>query len=180
MLTSITYIMTKHCQVERRERIERMERDLGFGEIICTTIYRGTRNCLTSTGILLILDEKENILITAYPVKWKIAFKMFYISTGNPPPEYYSEVVRKATYWDMKNHWKQLLTNYKKYVIIIIEKIKKEIEKMKKHDFDKRVLKMTPEELQEHIRFRRMGSVVPNKKGKGSYNRKKSKKVGDE
>ena len=73
-----------------------------------------------------------------------------------------------------------MLTNYKKYVIIIIEKIKKEIEKMKKYDFDKRVLKMTPEELQEHIRFRRMGSVVPNKKGKGSYNRKKSKKVGDE
>ena len=43
MLTSITYTMTKHCQVERRERIERMERDLRFGKIICTTIYRGTQ-----------------------------------------------------------------------------------------------------------------------------------------
>lgn len=36
--------------------------------------------------------------------------------------------------------------------------------------------KMSPEELQNYLRFRRKGSVVPAKKGKGSYNRKDFKK----
>jgi hypothetical protein len=43
--------------------------------------------------------------------------------------------------------------------------------------FDKRILKKSPKELQQYLAFRRKGSVVPAKKGKGSYNRKKAKKV---
>ena len=46
---------------------------------------------------------------------------------------------------------------------------------MKGKKFDKSCLKMTPEELQAHIHFRKRGSVVENKKGKGSYNRQKYK-----
>ena len=39
--------------------------------------------------------------------------------------------------------------------------------------------KMSPEELAEYQKFRRRGSVVPAKKGKGTrYNRQKSKKGG--
>lgn len=117
--------MTNHCYHERRARLQKMDRELGFGEIICTTIYRGKRNCLTSTGILLIFDEKENILITAYPAKWKIACKMFYLTTGERPPESYYEVIHKAMLWDLANHWKQLLTNNKKYDIMIIENKKR-------------------------------------------------------
>ena len=41
---------------------------------------------------------------------------------------------------------------------------------MKKND--KRYLKKTGEELQEYLTFRRRGSTVPAKKGKGSYKRK--------
>ena len=41
---------------------------------------------------------------------------------------------------------------------------------------DKRVNKKTGEELQQYLVFRRKGSAVPPKKGKGSYNRKKIKK----
>ena len=36
--------------------------------------------------------------------------------------------------------------------------------------------KMTPEELQEYLAFRRHGFYVASKKGKGSYDRKKFKK----
>ena len=43
----------------------------------------------------------------------------------------------------------------------------------------KEMFKKTGEELQEYLRFRRRGSVVPNKKGKGSYDRNKMKKSFD-
>ena len=42
--------------------------------------------------------------------------------------------------------------------------------------FDKRMLKMNPEELQQYLAFKRKGSKVPAKKGKGSYDRKNFKK----
>ena len=38
---------------------------------------------------------------------------------------------------------------------------------------DKRRFKKSPEELQEYLKFKRRGSVVENKKGKGSFKRKK-------
>ena len=44
---------------------------------------------------------------------------------------------------------------------------------------DKRMFKKTGEELQQYLHFRKRGSVVENKKGKGSYNRQKFKR-GDE
>ena len=42
--------------------------------------------------------------------------------------------------------------------------------------FDKRMLKMNPEELQAYLAFKRKAGRVPAKKGKGSYNRKDFKK----
>jgi stalled ribosome alternative rescue factor ArfA len=47
---------------------------------------------------------------------------------------------------------------------------------MKKQAFDNRVNKKTGEELQAYLQFRRRGSKVPAKKGKGSYNRAEFKK----
>ena len=44
-------------------------------------------------------------------------------------------------------------------------------------NFDKRVLKKTPEELQEYLAFRRKAGHVPAKKGKGAkYDRNNFKK----
>lgn len=44
-------------------------------------------------------------------------------------------------------------------------------------NFDKRVLKKTPEELQEYLAFRRKAGRVPAKKGKGAkYDRNNFKK----
>ena len=40
--------------------------------------------------------------------------------------------------------------------------------------FDKRMLKMNPEELQQYLAFKRKGSKVPAKKGKGSFKRDNS------
>ena len=104
MLGTLQVSLTAHCY-ERKVRLQKIEKELGFGEIICTTLYRGKRNCLTSTGILLILDPNHNILISAYPARWKIACKMFFETTGDYPPAWYSEVIRKAKAWDYDNRW---------------------------------------------------------------------------
>jgi stalled ribosome alternative rescue factor ArfA len=37
---------------------------------------------------------------------------------------------------------------------------------------DKKMFKKSAEELQEYMMFKRRGSVIPSKKGKGSYKRK--------
>ncbi len=42
----------------------------------------------------------------------------------------------------------------------------------KKKKFNKQILKMTPEELELWLHFRKAGSRVENCKGKGSYKRK--------
>jgi stalled ribosome alternative rescue factor ArfA len=44
--------------------------------------------------------------------------------------------------------------------------------KQKKEKFDKRIFKKSPEELEQYMMFKRRGSVVENKKGKGSFKRK--------
>ena len=41
---------------------------------------------------------------------------------------------------------------------------------------DKRILKKTPDELQEYLSFKRRAAIVPAKKGKGAkYNRRREK-----
>lgn len=46
----------------------------------------------------------------------------------------------------------------------------------KKKELDRRVFKKEGEELQQWLNFRKRGSKVNNKKGKGSYNRQEFKK----
>ena len=53
-------------------------------------------------------------------------------------------------------------------------KDKKAMKKEKK--IDRRMFKKEGEELQQYLHFRKRGSVVKNKKGKGSYNRQQFKK----
>lgn len=51
---------------------------------------------------------------------------------------------------------------------------------MKKNKkIDRRIFKKEGEELQQYLAFRKRGSVVENKKGKGAYKREK-KNWGDE
>ena len=48
---------------------------------------------------------------------------------------------------------------------------------MKKKDKSfKRLFKMSAEELEQYLHFKNKGSVIANKKGKGSYSRKEKHK----
>ena len=52
---------------------------------------------------------------------------------------------------------------------------------MKKNKkIDKRIFKKSGDELQQYLMFKKRGSRVENRKGKGSYNRQKFKKGNDE
>ena len=51
--------------------------------------------------------------------------------------------------------------------------------KKKPKKIDNRMFKKEGEELQQYLHFRKRGSVVQNKKGKGAYKRKK-KNWGDD
>lgn len=51
---------------------------------------------------------------------------------------------------------------------------------MKDKKIDRRMFKKEGEELQQYLHFRKRGSVVKNKKGKGSFNRQKSKRIDNE
>jgi hypothetical protein len=48
--------------------------------------------------------------------------------------------------------------------------------KKNKKKIDRRCFKKEGEELQQYLHFRKRGSVVENKKGKGAYNRQKMKR----
>ena len=41
---------------------------------------------------------------------------------------------------------------------------------------DRRIFKKEGEELQQYLQFKKRGSCVKNRKGKGSYNRQKAKR----
>ena len=58
------------------------------------------------------------------------------------------------------------------YSILFLEDRKME----GKIEMKKEIFKKTGEELQQYLHFRKRGSVVANKKGKGSYNRQKMKR----
>lgn len=105
MFKSLSATLTAHCYEEHIDRLKQIDEEIGFGEIICTTLYRGRRNCLTTTGILLIMDATRNILITAYPARWKIALKMFYEVFGCEPDENYSKVINRVKDWDRQHNW---------------------------------------------------------------------------
>lgn len=47
----------------------------------------------------------------------------------------------------------------------------------KKKTFNNSIFKKEGEGLQQYLHFRKRGSIVENKKGKGSYDRKKFKKI---
>ena len=51
--------------------------------------------------------------------------------------------------------------------------------KKKTKEINHRMFKKEGEELQQYLHFRKRGSVVNNKKGKGAYSRQKMKR-GDE
>lgn len=83
--------MTYHVQYERVDRIANILAATGFGEICHRTPAQkaGRIRCMTTTGVILITDESEEILITAYYASYKQAASMY---RGNTPRAIYKTI----------------------------------------------------------------------------------------
>ena len=97
----ISYSKTYHCAT--KYRVSLLESEFPNREIVCITTFEGKRNCLLRSGVLMVLDPIYDILITAYPVKWRRAQAMCYQALGSPPPQYLSEAIYAIRDWDKKH-----------------------------------------------------------------------------
>ena len=60
--------VTIHATVERIDRIVYIAKNIGWGEDIAVEVLReerGTRECLTDSGVLIVKNIKEDIFETA-------------------------------------------------------------------------------------------------------------------
>lgn len=99
-----SYSKTDHCA--SKPRVTQLEIDFPDREIVCVTMFEGKRNCLLKSGVLMVLDPNHDILITAYPVKWKRAFAMCHQALGYAPPQYLSQAIYKIRDWDRKHNYR--------------------------------------------------------------------------
>ena len=59
--------MTSHAKDDRADRLTYIAINVGFGEVVLEHINADNRrDCITDTGVLLIKNATEEILITAY------------------------------------------------------------------------------------------------------------------
>lgn len=69
-------IMTYHCEVQRKNRVEQIKEKIGLGQIVIEKYHRswermqagqpGQYICITDTGITLIKNEDKTKIITMY------------------------------------------------------------------------------------------------------------------
>lgn len=88
--------MTKHVLHDRVERLLYIAQTIGFGEPVIEGEYRnkGTRQCLTTTGILIVKMPYEEKLVTAYIPNLEQA-AMVYKSVGQTIPNWMVQKVKK-------------------------------------------------------------------------------------
>lgn len=94
---------SKSSHACNKPRVTLIEKSFPVKEIVCVTLYRGKRNVLLKTGILMVFDPKWDELVTAYPAKWRIVQAMWHEVYGEEPPQYMSDAIREIRRWDRKH-----------------------------------------------------------------------------
>ena len=100
-------VMTYHCEVERRARIQKIIEKIGIGQVIIERYYRspekirtgqtGTYTCITDTGITIIKSEDKKI-VTMY-VTTQRELVAVYGGTKRIPPFLKKRVSRNETFY---------------------------------------------------------------------------------
>lgn len=94
---------SKSSHACNKPRVTLIEKSFPVKEIVCVTLYRGKRNVLLKTGILMVFDPKWDELVTAYPAKWRVVQAMWHEVYGEEPPQYMSDAIREIRRWDRKH-----------------------------------------------------------------------------
>ena len=89
--------MTKHATNDRIDRMVYIAQTIGFGEkIVCEGFRRdkGTRQCITENGILIVKMPYEEKMVTAYIPTLEQA-GMIYKSAGLRMPDWIVRKIKK-------------------------------------------------------------------------------------
>lgn len=89
--------MTQHAKVDRIERCAYIAQKIGFGEtIVCEGFRRdkGTRQCISETGILIVKLPKSETMVTAYIPTLEQA-NLVYKSAGLRMPHWLIQKIKK-------------------------------------------------------------------------------------
>lgn len=76
--------ISAHVKNDRLERMMYIAQNIGWGDIVIQFSNKknnGSMTCLTDTGIVLIMDPRDNVLITAYVADYPLV-KKIYLSNG--------------------------------------------------------------------------------------------------
>jgi hypothetical protein len=94
-----------HFQKERADRIDYINNTVGFGEEIVVEVnYENKRECVTNTGVLLVMAKERDFVITAYIANFSKVWSMCKINElERVPQELYKVVKDNAYHWQMQN-----------------------------------------------------------------------------
>lgn len=90
------YKISKHASQDRIERLMYINMEIGIGEELCSTPSRdNTIEVLTTTGVLLVLDNDRKV-ITAYMASMDRATRVWRSAHGNirMPNDFYELLLR--------------------------------------------------------------------------------------
>ena len=89
---------SEHAQYDRQDRIVRIATSIGFGEVVHIfrrkNQYGYTRHCITSTGVVVIKDDKQETVITMFACTEKQL--LGYYNNRKPPNAVYKAVMRNS------------------------------------------------------------------------------------
>ena len=93
-LTSIR--VSYHFQNDRQGRKERIDRIINnnFGQVVLEEYYKGAWRCLTDTGLIFIVSEAKDLILTYYFAPMETVICM-YKAMGRKVPQAVENKVRK-------------------------------------------------------------------------------------
>ena len=97
---------SNHFKNHRADRITYINNTVGFGEeIVIEFKYENKRECITNTGVCLVMALDDNFVITAYIAQFR---KVHALCKGlgmeKIPAELYEVVKNNAHHWEMQNY----------------------------------------------------------------------------
>lgn len=90
------YKLSYHAQYERSERIVYLMTEVGLGEELLTIMDKGQRVRLFDTGVALVLDANEDIVVTGYLASMEkvVAMWCLYHHTDKVPQNILRDIIK--------------------------------------------------------------------------------------
>lgn len=79
--------MSHHAKTDRLERLTACLENIGCGEVILETTHQNARYRLTSTGLILVYNLTEEVLITGYMATISKCTAMYHSSGYQKVPQ---------------------------------------------------------------------------------------------